>query len=73
MRARKRKEKEMVPELAQWFKKMGLKAYPAERASTRNRILLDIFVRALFDEQQRTYRWDKELEGLEDAVSAALR
>ncbi len=73
MRARKRKEKETVPELAQWFKKMGLKAYPAERASTRDRILLDTFVRSLPDEQQRCYIWDKEPEGLEDAVSAALR
>ena len=73
MRARRRKEKETVPELAQWFKKMGLRAYPSERASTRDRILLDTFIRALPDEQQRCYIWDKEPEGLEDAVSAALR
>ena len=73
MRARRRKEKETIPELAQWFKKMGLRAYPAERNATRDRILLDTFVRALPDEQQRGYIWDKEPEGLEDAVSAALR
>ena len=66
-------KKETVAELAQWLKKIGLKAYPAERAPTRYRILLDAFVRALPDEQQRCYIWDKEPKGLEDAVSAALR
>ena len=73
MRARRRKERESLPELAQWFKKMGLKAYPSERADTRDRILLDTFVRSLLDEQQRCYVWDKEPEGLEDALAAALR
>ena len=72
MRARRRKEKESLPELAQWFKKMGLKAYPSERADTRDRILLDTFVRSLLDEKQRCYVWDKEPEGLEDALAAAL-
>ena len=69
MRTRRRKEKEP----AQWFKKIGLKAYPSKRASTRERILLDTFVRALPDEQQWCYNWDTELKGLENFVSAALR
>ena len=72
MRARRRKDEESLPERAQWFKKMGLKAYPSEQADTRDRILLDTFVRSLLDEQQRCYVWDKEPEGLEDALAAAL-
>ena len=63
MRGRRRKDKKNLPELAQWFKKIGLKAYPSERTDTRDRILLDTFVRALPDEQQRCYVWDKEPEG----------
>ena len=73
MHARRRKDKESLPELAQWFKKMGLKAYPSEHSDTRDRILLDTFVRALPDQQQRCYVWDKEPDGLEDALAAALR
>ena len=73
MRGRRRKDKKNLPELAQWFKKIGLKAYPSERTDTRDRILLDTFVRALPDEQQRCYVWDKEPEGLEAALAAALR
>ena len=44
-----------------------------EHSDTRDHILLDTFVRALPDEQQRCYVWDKEPDGLEDAVAAALR
>ena len=44
MRARRRKDKKSLPELAQWFKKMGLKAYPSKRADTRDCILLDTSV-----------------------------
>ena len=73
IRARRRKEKESLPELAQWFKKMGLQTYPSERADTRDRILLDSFVRSLPDESQRCYVWDKEPDGLEGALAAALR
>ena len=73
MRMRRRKEKETVSELAQRFKKIGLKTYPADQASICDCILLDTFVCALPDEQQCCYTWDKEPEGLEDAVSAAFR
>jgi hypothetical protein len=73
LRARRRKDKESIPELLQWFQKEGLKAYPHEKTSTRNRVLLDAFVKALPDEQQRRYVWDKEPEHLEAAAAAALR
>ena len=73
MRARRRKDKESLPELAQLFKKMGFKAYPSERAGTRDRILFDTFVQSLLDEQQCRFVWDKEPEDLEDALAAALR
>ena len=58
IRACRRKEKESLPELAQWFKKISLRAYPSERVDTRDRILLDFFVRSLPDESQRCYVWD---------------
>ncbi len=73
MRARRRKEKETIPELLQWFQTMALKAYPTEKRSTRDRVLLDLFVRALPEETQRRYVWDKEPLGMEDAAAAALR
>jgi hypothetical protein len=73
LRARRRKEKETIPELVQWFQKVGLKAYPGERSSTRDRVLLDFFVRALTEEEMRKYVWDKEPLGLEQAATAALR
>ena len=73
IRARRRKDKESLPKLTQWLKKMGLKAYPFERSGTRDCIFLDTFVRALPDEQQRCYVWNKEPDTLEDALATALR
>lgn len=73
LRARKRKEKESIPELAQWFRRMGTRAYPKEEQATRDRVLLDPFVRAFGDKQMRNYIYEKEPERLEDAVAAALR
>jgi Zinc knuckle len=73
LRARKRKEKESIPELAQWFRRIGARAYPKEDSATRDRVLLDPFVRTLGDKQMRNYIYEKEPERLEDAVAAALR
>ncbi len=73
LRARRRKDKETIPELLQWFQRIGHRAYHGEKTATRDRILLDFFVRSLTDEAQRRYVWDKEPNGLEDAAAAAIR
>jgi hypothetical protein len=73
IRGRRRKDKETIPELLQWFRRAGFKAYPNQEASTRDRVLLDAFVWSLPDEAMRHYIWDKEPLGMDDAASAALR
>ena len=73
IRGRRRKEKESLPELLQWFQKASFKAYPTESASTRDRVMLDSFVRALPDEGMRRYIWDKEPLGMDEAAKIALR
>lgn len=56
----------MVPEYR-------LRAYPSETEATRNRILLDFFIRAFPDTAQRRYIWDKDPADLVAAATATLR
>jgi hypothetical protein len=73
LRARRRKEKESIPELLQWFNNIGAKAYPSERQATRDRVLLEFFVAAIADDRQRHYVLDDEPETMSDAARTALR
>ena len=72
MRARKRKEKETVPQLLQWFQEIGSKGFSKQSSATRDEILLDFFVRSLLDDAQRSYKWDKEPTNMSEAAAAAL-
>ena len=73
LRGRKRKEKESVPELVQWFTSVGAKAYPEETQRTRDRFLLEFFIGALTNERQRHYVRDDEPLTIAEAARSAIR
>jgi hypothetical protein len=73
IRGKRKGAKETVPQLVQWFQSTGLKAFPTETEATRNRILVDYFIRAFLERNQREYMWDKDPTDLAAAAAAALR
>ncbi len=73
IRARRRKDKESIPELSQWIQTMGRKGYPGLSSETRDQVLLDFFVNSLPDENQRRYIMDREPMSMSEAAKVAVR
>ena len=72
-KGRKRKEKDSVPELVQWFTSVGAKAYPEESQCTRDRFLQEFFIGTLTNERQRHYVRDDETLTIAETARSAIK
>ncbi len=70
---RRRRKKESIAELLQWFGSTGAKAYPTMDHRTRDKVLVNYFVRALTNERQCEYVMDREPRTIGEAAELAMR